>query len=230
MPLNKSKGQMYPWVTHTHTHLGGECPHRCSYCYVDNPISGRSPRYTGEIRLLEEEFRVHYGEGKIIFVDHMNDLFADLVRSPLILRVLEHCRAWPVNTYVFQTKNPQRYFEFLSSMPPRKMLGTTIETNRELGRISRAPAPMQRLTAIMALAAAYKTFITLEPILDFDLGTLTAWVKDTRPAFINIGADSKGHGLKEPSAEKVQTFIAEIQTAGIEIRQKRNLGRLFGGG
>lgn len=25
MPLNKSKGQMYDWVTHTYSHLGGEC-------------------------------------------------------------------------------------------------------------------------------------------------------------------------------------------------------------
>lgn len=225
--LKKSAGNMYPWVDFTHTHLGGECPHYCSYCYVDNPLHGRPPRYTGEIRLLEEELKVPYGEGKTIFIEHMNDLFADLVRSPLILKVLDHCRAWPANTYVFQTKNPQRYFEFLSDMPPRIMLGTTIETNRDLGHISRAPAPMKRLTAIMTLAASHKTFITLEPILDFDLGTLTAWIKDTRPAFINIGADSKGHGLKEPSAKKLRAFIAEIQASGIEIRQKRNLGRLL---
>jgi protein gp37 len=207
--------------------LGGRCPHECTYCFVDNPLHGRPLRYTGDIRLLEEELRVPYGEGKTILVDHMNDLFADLVRSPLIQKVLDHCRSWPANTYVFQTKNPQRYFEFLAGMPPKKMLGTTIETNRDLGRVSRAPDPMKRLTAIMALAAAHKTFITLEPILDFDLGTLTAWIKDTRPAFINIGADSKGHGLKEPSAEKIQAFILEIQASGIEIRQKRNLNRLL---
>jgi hypothetical protein len=24
MPLTKSAGNMYPWVSHTHTHLGGE--------------------------------------------------------------------------------------------------------------------------------------------------------------------------------------------------------------
>lgn len=34
MALTKSKGNMYPWVTHTHTHLRGECPHGCRYCYV----------------------------------------------------------------------------------------------------------------------------------------------------------------------------------------------------
>lgn len=34
MPLNRSTGNMFSWVTHTRTHLGGQCPHQCSYCYV----------------------------------------------------------------------------------------------------------------------------------------------------------------------------------------------------
>jgi hypothetical protein len=33
MPLKKSEGNMYPWVTHTHSHLAGACPHECK-CYV----------------------------------------------------------------------------------------------------------------------------------------------------------------------------------------------------
>jgi DNA repair photolyase len=51
MSLKKSNGNMYPWVTHTHAHLGGECPHRCAYCYVDNPRFGRPAKYTGALRL-----------------------------------------------------------------------------------------------------------------------------------------------------------------------------------
>lgn len=31
MSLKKSTGNMYPWVTHTHTHLGGECSHKCVF-------------------------------------------------------------------------------------------------------------------------------------------------------------------------------------------------------
>ena len=34
MGLTKSKGNMYPWVTHTHANLGGECPHKCRYCIL----------------------------------------------------------------------------------------------------------------------------------------------------------------------------------------------------
>ena len=35
MPLVKSTGNMYSWVDCMHTHLGGECPHKCSYCYAN---------------------------------------------------------------------------------------------------------------------------------------------------------------------------------------------------
>jgi hypothetical protein len=53
------------------------------------------------------------------------------------------------------------------------------------------------------------------------------WITQAiRPDFVNIGADSKNSGLVEPSAEKVQWLVEQITKAGIEIREKRNLGRL----
>lgn len=78
---------MYPWVTHTHSHLAGECPHRCSYCYVQ-AMAKRSPalkeRFSGPLRLIEKELDVNYGTGKTIFVEHMNDLFAEKVPQEFI--------------------------------------------------------------------------------------------------------------------------------------------------
>lgn len=32
--LNKSKGNMYPWVTYTWNPIKGKCPHECRYCYM----------------------------------------------------------------------------------------------------------------------------------------------------------------------------------------------------
>jgi hypothetical protein len=133
MPLNISKGQMYSWVTHTHSSLGGECPHRCSYCYVDSPRWGRPPRYTGALRLLENEMRIHYSESQLrkhggqypatIFIEHMNDLWAADVPDNMIQQVLEHCRLWPDNTYVYQTKNPARYLDHLYALPTIDLAG-----------------------------------------------------------------------------------------------------------
>jgi len=72
MPLIKSTGNMYSWVTDMHTHLGGDCPHACSYCYVNTGFMNtpRPKRYCGPLRLIEQEFNVNYGTGKTIFIEH----------------------------------------------------------------------------------------------------------------------------------------------------------------
>lgn len=158
MPLKKSVGNMYPWVTHTHAHLGGECPHKCVYCYVDNPRFGRPERYRGELRLIEKEFEVKYGTGKTIFVENCNDLFAKEVPQEFINKVVAHCLKWPDNTYVWQTKNPARYLTMDALMPDNSIFGCTIETNRDMSDISKAPPPRERYEAMRTLKA--KKFVT----------------------------------------------------------------------
>lgn len=155
MSLKRSAGNMYPWITHQHTHLGGECSHKCVYCYV-NDFRVRSKKYQGELRLIENEFKVNYGAGKTIFIEHCNDLFAAAVPNEFIARILAHCRSWPENVFVFQTKNPGRYLEWLSLMPDSTILLTTIETNRDTSDISTAPSPKQRMEAMVDLREQIK--------------------------------------------------------------------------
>lgn len=223
MPLNKTKGNMYPWVTHTHSHLGGECPHKCTYCYVDS-FRQRVPKYQGELRLIEKELLVPYGKGKTIFIEHCNDLFAENVPDGTILMILNHANRYPENIYVFQTKNPKRYMDYHLCFPPHLILGTTIETNRDIPDIGNAPSPENRLSSMINLKA--RKFITIEPILDFDIGDFVNLIFAVEPEFVNIGADSKRHNLPEPSMEKVQALIDKLTGHGIEIREKSNLGRL----
>jgi len=229
---------MYPWVTHTHAHLGGECSHKCSYCYVDDPRFGRPEKFKGPARLMEEEFAVKYDEktlcragGKfpgLIFIDHRNDLFAENVPGEWISRVIDHCDIWPCNDYVFQTKNPGRYIDVLLAFPRRSLLGCTIETNRDIpAAISQAPRPQERAAYMKELKGIRPLFITVEPIMDFDVPVLGQWLTEIDPEFVNIGADSKGHGLPEPSADKIGALIDVLNAAGIEIREKHNLGRLL---
>jgi DNA repair photolyase len=218
---------MYPWVTHTHAHLGGECPHKCSYCYLDNPRFGRPAKYTGELRQIEAEFSVKFGEGKVIFVENCGDLFAEQVPSDVIRRVLAHCQQWHGNTYVFQTKNPIRYMDFLEDFPEDMILGTTIETNRELDGISKAPSQESRKNAMFILPLKFQRFITVEPILAFDLAILASWLIEVAPNFVNIGADSKNHGLPEPTKSEALALVATLKEADIEVREKHNLDRLI---
>lgn len=228
MPLKKSHGNMYDWVTHMHSHLGGECLHKCQYCYVQRNRFGVSPRYKGKIRLIEEELTVNYGSGKIIFIEHMNDLFAADIPHEWKKEILAHCYRYSDNQYVFQTKNPLGALLYQYRFPPDILIGTTIETNRDINSISQAPCPEFRYMGIKQWTKnGFKTFVTIEPIMDFDLDVLVRWITEIYPVFVNIGADSKNCNLPEPSAEKIKELIHRLQINGITIKKKINLTRLL---
>lgn len=232
MPLKISHGNMYDWVTHMHTHLGGECPHQCSYCYVQKNPWGVSPRYKGEIRFIGEELKVDYGAGRTIFIEHMSDMFAVGVKEEWIESIFAHCNQYKNNTYVFQTKNPGRAHRFINCFPKKFLIGTTIETNRDI-KISKAPHPVNRYLGIRKFLEfdSYRDnaeiFITIEPIMDFDVDVLFNWIAELRPSFVNIGADSKHTGLIEPSPIKVRHLISLLNRGGIVIKKKTNLQRLL---
>jgi DNA repair photolyase len=222
---------MYPWVTHTKSFLTGECSHNCSYCYVQ-AMAKRFPsmraRYSGPLGLDQKELLEPLGENRVIFIEHLNDLFAADVPDLFIERVVNRCLAYPKNRYVYQTKNPGRYLDRYKRFYPGFILGTTIETNRHLPEVmGRAPHPKGRYGAMLHLPRIFQIFVTIEPILDFDLEVLVKWLLHLRPNFVNIGADSKGGNLPEPSADKLIALIDAIKQGGIEIRQKSNLGRLL---
>jgi DNA repair photolyase len=221
---------MYDWVTNTHSLLGGECPHKCSYCYVDNPIHGRAEKYKGPIRLLNWELTVDYGEGKTIFIENNNDMFAEEVPTEFIQRILHHCNVYPKSRYVFQTKNPKRMSYFLNLIPAGSYLGMTLETNRDMSSISKAPSAEERVDEFSKIGLSSKPFVrfvTIEPILDFDVDILADMIIDMRPNWINIGADSKGHGLAEPSSYKIMEFVSKMNNAKIDIKKKHNLERIL---
>jgi hypothetical protein len=71
----------------------------------------------------------------------------------------------------------------------------------------------------------FRTMVTLEPILEFDLNALTKMIEAIRPEWVNIGADSKGHNLPEPSYEKIMQLFKNLKTF-TTVKQKRSLGRL----
>lgn len=224
MPLNVASGNMYEWCSHTHAHLGGECNYRCSYCFVDNSRFGRPPRYTGTIRLLREELMVPYGNGRTIFVEHMNDIFGPGVDDDWVRDILAHCEKWPDNRYVFQSKNPNRFKDFF--WPHGALLGTTIETNRSVAQFSNAPEPWLRYVAMKHLRWPHK-FVTIEPVIDFDVDVMVQWISEINPTFVNLGADSKRRGLPEPSLEKIIALTARLDVLGVALRQKQNLDRLM---
>jgi len=220
--LNKQKGNMYPFVTHTWNAIKGECPHNCKYCYMK--VYKQSP-----LHFDEKELKVNLGEGNFIFVGSSCDMFAKEVNASWILKVLEHCRKYPNNTYLFQTKNPRHFIYFKDSYPKDTIFGITLETNRIhlIAGYTKAPLSEERVDALKVLSDyCHKTMITIEPIMDFDLEIMVKWIKAINPTWVNIGADSKGHNLPEPSKEKIEALIKELDKF-TEVKKKDNLKRLL---
>jgi len=220
MSLTKSKGNMYPFVSHTWNPIRGRCPHQCSYCYMK--------RYkVGDLRLEFKELRTNLGSKNFIFVGSSTDMFSESVYPSWIRDVLKHCNKFPNNLYLFQSKNPGRFKQFIDYFPPNRatVLGTTIETNRAdiTTKYSATPLPQERVNHMMDLA--FPTMISIEPILDFDLKTMKDWIRMIAPEFVVIGADSKGWNLEEPSADKVLALISQLKEI-IEVKIKKNLSRI----
>ena len=69
-------------------------------------------------------------------------------------------------------------------------------------------------------------FISIEPILDFDLQVMVRWMVQIKPKFVSIGADSKHHNLQEPGKKKVESLIKELKKI-TEVKIKPNLKRLL---
>jgi len=221
--MKQSTGNMYEWINVTWNPIKGKCSHDCLYCYMK-----RFPQKP--IRLDQKTLNEELGTSKVIFVGSSTDVFANDVPDEWIEAVLNKCIASRGNTFLFQTKNPKRlqlfkpYFEKLKASGSELILGTTIETNRYDKKImGNSPTLIERATYLGQLD--YQTMVTIEPIMDFDLEPFIELLKIAKPTWVNIGADSKGHKLPEPSNEKVGLLIIELQKF-TEIRKKTNLDRL----
>lgn len=226
MSLTKSKGNMYSWLTHTWNPVKGRCQFECPYCYVKSRKGSALDRWYGVPCYLEEkELTTNLGKDRMIFVGSMGDMWGPWVEYEWIQRVLGTCTQSP-NIYIFQSKNPARFSEFLPWLKTIDIyLGTTIETDEyPKGFKTKAPSILERFKAMRDLHWSRK-FVTIEPIMEFNLIYLVAIIKYIQPEFVTIGADSKGHNLAEPSWEEVQELIDAISKF-TEIRQKTNLDRL----
>jgi len=218
MPLNKQKGNMYPWVTHTWNPIKGKCPHDCIYCYM-------KLFKVGPLRLDEKEFKTNLGKGNVIFVGSSCDMWAWLIPDEWIHKTLEHCRRYPKNRYLFQSKSPSRFRNFISEFHKLNcILGTTLETNR-LYRISRAELPLSRAASLSHLDV--RKMVSIEPVMDFDLKEMVTLIESINPEFVSIGANSKERisKLEEPSKEKVEKLVKELKRF-TEVKLKSNLRRL----
>lgn len=161
----------------------------------------------------------------VIFVVSMGDLFGEWVPDEWIRRVFGAAQAAPWHTYLFLTKNPQRYIQLAEAgkLPQQGNFwyGTTVT------RPDQQYAWFEPVT--------YNWFLSIEPIQE-DFTFDASWVirSETKgtyaPPWIIVGAETGQQKNKTiPQAEWVQHILEFSQTHGSKVFLKNNLAPYFTG-
>jgi DNA repair photolyase len=175
----------------------------------------------------EKEMKTDLGKGNFIFVGSSCDMFAENTCRQWIREILCRCGQYD-NAYLFQTRNISRLYDFgfYGQFPPKSVFATTIETNRSSAdKFTKAPPVFERYSLLKEYRLN-RLFISVEPIMDFDLPEFLKMIKEVNPEQVNIGADSSHNGLPEPPKEKLLALIAELEKFTTVVK-KKNLGRLL---
>lgn len=186
--------------------------------------------------MVERELREDWGDGKFLFIGSSIDMFSDAIPSAWIGAVLKKCTEHKCR-FLYQSKNPRRFMEFLDEAPPNVVFATTIESDQdhpeayESGNINNGqPEISARVNGIMQVRqAGHPITITIEPIMAFDLSALLMIIGDLQPEWVSIGADSQGHNLPEPTKDETLALIRELKR-NHKVMLKQNLNRIIGKG
>jgi DNA repair photolyase len=220
--IKPSTGNMYNFVTHTWNPVKGKCGYGCFYCYVNKWKRNNNP-----LHVDESCFRDDLGKGNFFFICSGCDLFHPNVPDEWINRVLQYMRQYQDSKYLLHTKNPGRVLELAQKgfvWPGDTTLCVTIESNRWFEEMGEASEPEARFDILSRISG--KRMITVEPVMDFDVTEFAEQILNCRPVQVNIGADSCGNALIEPSAVKLQELIERLRPH-TKIHLKKNLKRLL---
>lgn len=218
--------RMFKSVTKTWNVFVG-CRFDCTYCNARKAAETRLrhiPRYSDGFtpKLVEEELNRKFKPGEFIFVAYMGDIF--WASSHEVERILERIKQFPDTCFLIQTKSPSTFFTFPSPIPSNVVLGTTIETNRDF-HTTEAPLPIDRFRQLAENPHPHK-FLSIEPIMDFDLNVMTVWIDALKPQIIEVGADNYHNHLPEPPWEKVEALLERLRAICPIVMEKEGLERL----
>jgi len=134
------------------------------------------------------------------------------------------------NKFLLQTKNPFSFMAFyleLEKIKDKIILGTTIETTGDTTKFSKAPSTIERYTYLRKMKqAGFKTFLSLEPLADFDFNELIRWIVAIDPEAIEIGLENYTSFTTKPSDEKIIELVHWIDSNGFNYVLKENLNWL----
>lgn len=205
------------------------CEFNCSYCWSRKLVETRlknSPRYlqhgfkpTFHLDALNKKFR----PDDFVFISSMGDIsFASQIALNEIFKVIN---AHPLTKFLFCTKRPSIYAKFPDMN--NVYYGTTIETNRQYPKTISKGQDLAIRYAVMANLENVKKFISIEPVMDFDLEEFPNWIINIKPKIVEIGCDGYHNNLPEPDKDKLESLIYSLEKNNIEVIQKKGLERLL---
>ena len=229
MTLNKAKGRMFKSVGWTWNPIAG-CSHNCKYCWARSLTERWGKSF--ELQLREHFFKDKMpDDGSWIFVGSMGDVFCEGVPDEWIYKLINYIKNCTANNkFLLQTKNPKRLTglkEALLEIKDKVILGTTIETTEETPWSS-APSTFGRQLNLSYLKHYYgfNTFLSLEPISDFDLDLMKKYVEFIQPEAIEIGKENYTHFTTPPPDEKIVALITWLNEQDYTVILKENLDYL----
>lgn len=125
-----------------------------------------------------------------------------------ITQILETVKACPQHTFIFLTKNPKRYLQFV--FPVNAWIGVTAEDDR---------LAAERMPYLQRVNASVK-FVSFEPLLEA-VDFLPFW-----PDWIIVGAQTGPNAIK-PQLVWCKKLIAGAQDRNIPLFLKENLLKLY---
>ena len=224
---------MFPFINCPNCNpLGGRCPYQCVYCWATGKDWGlidkfKMAKYHGEPRLFTAELARVFKKNDFAFLCDMTDWLAFNVPDSMVRDIFQVPHQNPQATFLSSTKNPKRYFDFLDLITPNLVLGVTIESNQNYPKLSIAPSQFDRLYWISTLSETarlrgWKLFISIEPILDFDLDTFETDIYRIKPWAVAVGYDNypdKHPHLPEPPLEKTMQLIEHLEKSTTVYRK-----------
>jgi len=158
-----------------------------------------------------ERLKQHLPKNKLIFVAGNGDISFAL--PSWIDKIFDVIRSNKDKTFLIQTKDPEcmMHYNTECTIPDNVLIGTTIETNRDTSKISKAPSTETRIHYLNLIRS--RKFITHEPILNFDLKPMVTWDKKIKPEIVWIGYANHTNGLNldEPELSKTKKLIKELE-------------------
>jgi len=145
--MNQSKIE---WCQYSINPIKGLCKHACWYCYARRMY--KRFRWDPEVRfdVGELDKLATIKKPAIIFVCSTHDVMGEWIPDSWIWRIITHCSQVNQHTYLFLTKNPERYCQF--KFPTNCKLGVTIDG---ASKIDFSKIDFSRID-----------FISFEPLLD----------------------------------------------------------------